>query len=122
MNEPADYRESLEYIDRRMRYGGLIGAIIEHTREDIRDSAIRVVEELEAKDFAWGRACAETTDREEGRLEGHAELLLWQLEHRFGSLPFHLKTKVLGAPPLQVRSWALRLLTASSLDEALGAP
>lgn len=103
-----------------MRHGGLMGAIIEHTREDLRGSAIRVVEELKAKELAWGRAVAETADREEGRLEGHAELLLWQLEHRFGPLPFHLKTKVLGAAPQQVESWALRVLTASSLVDVLG--
>lgn len=102
-----------------MKNRGLIGAIIEHTREDVRSSAIRVLEELEAKELAWGRADAATIEREEGRLEGRAELLLWQLEHRFGPLPFHLKPKVLGAPAHQIESWALRVLTASSIDDVL---
>jgi len=49
-------------------------------------------------------------------------LLLRQLELRFGSVPPHAKAKVLAAEPSQVDAWALRLLTASSLAEALAEP
>ena len=102
-----------------MKHGGLIEAIIEHTRGDVRASTIRVVEELEAKERAWGQAAAETAERQKGRWEGHAELLLWQLEHRFGPLPGPLKVEVLAAPPQQVERWAMCVLTATSLEEVL---
>jgi hypothetical protein len=98
-----DYRALLEYVWSAGRDPGMIEAIVEHTGEDAEDSAMSAAD--------WLRA--------QGREEGRAELLLRQLEHRFGPLPVALEAKVLAATTEQVERWALRVLTASSLAEAL---
>jgi hypothetical protein len=108
-----DYRTLMEYIEAVVKEEGMIEAIIEHSREDVRDSAMSAFGPIEAR--GW----------EKGRVEGEAwgrALLLRQLGHRFGSLPQSVKARVLAAEPRQVEDWALRLLTAASLAEALGDP
>lgn len=99
-----DYRTLLEYIWSTGADMGMIDAIVEHSREDVKDAAMSVADRLRAQ----------------GREEGRAELLLRQLEHRFAPLPAYVEVKVLAATPQQVDAWALRVLTAASLAEALG--
>lgn len=57
--------------------------------------------------------------REEGRLEGQAKLLLRLLELKFGALPEGTSDRLLGASSEQIERWGDRVLTATSLDDAL---
>jgi hypothetical protein len=56
-----------------------------------------------------------------GRTEGRAEILLKQLAARFGSVPTEAKAQVLAAKQPTLDRWALRVLTAPSLQAVLGA-
>jgi predicted transposase YdaD len=99
-----DYRTLLEYIWSAGKDVGMIEAIIEHSREDVKSEAMSAAEWL----------------REQGRAEGEAKLralLLRQLELRFGAVPPPERAKVLEAEPEQVETWALRLPIAASLSE-----
>jgi predicted transposase YdaD len=126
-----DHRALLEYIYAAGSDEGMIEAIIEHTREDLKDTVMSIADKLEARGWAKGeakgraegeakgRAEGEAKGRAEGEARGRATLLLRQLERRFGSLPPLVATSVLAATPEQVEAWALRLLDASTLDELL---
>jgi hypothetical protein len=63
--------------------------------------------------------------RDEGALKGErrgeGRLLLKQLRARFGELPPETVARVKGAEPETLEAWAVRLVTAASLDEVLGA-
>jgi len=62
--------------------------------------------------FAQGRL--------EGRLEGRAEMLLRLLARRYGPLPPEAGTRIAVASIEELDAIGERLLTAKSLDEALG--
>ena len=55
----------------------------------------------------------------EGKREGKRELLLDQLEQRFGPLPPATRPRIDAAAPEQLRAWARRVLTATTLDDVL---
>lgn len=54
---------------------------------------------------------------EEGKREGRAELLLRQLERRFGSLPADVMSRVRSASIGELEVWAERILDARSLAD-----
>ena len=60
--------------------------------------------------------------RERGLVEGselgQIQLLTKQLTKRFGTLPTQIQQKIRSSHPPQLEEWALRLIDASSLDEA----
>jgi hypothetical protein len=56
----------------------------------------------------------------EGRVEGRVELTLKLLAWRFGPLPDTVRTRVRGAQDAQLDVVAERMLTAQTLEEALG--
>jgi hypothetical protein len=56
----------------------------------------------------------------EGRIEGRVELTLKLLVRRFGPLPDVVRTRVRGAQDAQLDAVAERMLTAQTLEEALG--
>jgi len=56
----------------------------------------------------------------EGRIEGRVELTLKLLARRFGPLPDMVRTRVRGAQDAQLDAVTERLLTAQTLEEALG--
>jgi hypothetical protein len=58
---------------------------------------------------------------QKGRVEGRAQMLLKQLTARFGPVPAEAKAQVLGAKQPALDRWALRVLTAPSLQAVLGA-
>lgn len=60
-----------------------------------------------------------TEGRVEGRAEGRAELLLKQLDLRFGTVPTDVVDRLRGASASQLDLWAERVLTATSLDDVL---
>jgi len=55
--------------------------------------------------------------RQQGRTVGQAELLIHQLENRFGNLAGDLRQRVEQAPSNKLMRWATRLLDATSLDQ-----
>lgn len=55
-----------------------------------------------------------------GKAEGKAELLLRQLNLRFGAVSEAARARILGAPPERLDVWAERVLTRTSIDEILG--
>lgn len=55
--------------------------------------------------------------REEGVVQGREEVLLEQLSARFGALPGDLEARVHGADVETIRRWAVRILSAQTLDE-----
>jgi predicted transposase YdaD len=72
-------------------------------------------------DFArryFGQGKAE--GRMEGRMEGRVELTLKQLAWRFGPLPDTVQTRVRGAQDAQLDTVAERVLSAQTLEQALG--
>ena len=57
----------------------------------------------------------------EGSLQGRQAILLRQLEARFGKLPGEAKERVMSAGISQLDDWAVRVLSASALDDLLDA-
>ena len=55
----------------------------------------------------------------EGRLLGEANLVLRQLERRFGALPDSVEARVRSADDSALERWSLQILDASSLEEVL---
>jgi hypothetical protein len=113
-----DYRALLEYVWSAGKEEGMIEAIIEHSHEDTKDSAMSAADWLRAQGWRQGWE----DGRAAGREEGLRALLLRQLELRFGSVSPQVKAKVLEADPTRVETWALRLLSATTLDEAISDP
>jgi len=56
----------------------------------------------------------------EGRAEGRVEIVLKLLAKRFGPLPDSIQTRVRGAQDAQLDTVAEQVLTAQTLEEALG--
>jgi hypothetical protein len=80
------------------------------------DFARRYVAQGKAEGLVEGRM----EGRMEGRLEGQVELILKLLAKRFGPLPDMVRTRVRGAQDAQLGTVAERMLTAQTLEEALG--
>ena len=59
-------------------------------------------------------------ERKEGKAEGRVEIVLKQLALRFGALSDADKACVYGAKDAELDALAERVLTAKTLDEALG--
>ena len=70
--------------------------------------------------FGQGKAEGRTEGRTEGRLEGRVELALKLLALRFGQLPDETQTRVRSAQDAQLDAVFERMLTAQTLQEALG--
>jgi hypothetical protein len=86
---------------------------------------------LHARDIAGEEllhelACLREEGREEGRAEGElhgrAALLQRQLTHRFGPLPAEATEHLSTATIAELDAVGERLLTAATLEEALGPP
>jgi hypothetical protein len=58
--------------------------------------------------------------RVEGELRGMRATLLKQLTLRFKTLPDWVATRLEGADTAQLERWSERILTAASVEEALG--
>jgi len=87
--------------------------VMELTVEDLMD--IPFVEEA----FLKGEKEGEEKGKEKGKKEGMEEMLSRMLEVRFGPLPEWAKEKIASAEIETLENWGLRLLNASSLEEAL---
>ena len=56
----------------------------------------------------------------EGRAEGRAEIVLAQLENRFGPIPTHVMERVRSADPSTLLAWSAALLRARRLEDIFG--
>lgn len=79
-----------------------------------------VIRMLDPKNYEWQ---AESTKRHraQGKAEGEVGLLLKMLTLRVGALPDGIEAHLIAATAAQRAVMAERLLTASTLDEVLGA-
>ena len=104
-------RHILRYIVERMNLTPpLLEASLRRTKPDRWEALMGTVAE------AWieqGRA--------EGIELGQAELLLRQLDLRFGEVPKAVRERVRGAMSSELEAWAEAILVASSFDEVLAA-
>jgi hypothetical protein len=71
---------------------------------------------------AQGKAEGLAEGRMEGRVEGRVELTLKLLAARFGPLPDIVRTRVRGAQDAQLDAVTERILTAQTLEQAVGPP
>ena len=67
-----------------------------------------------------GHAEGHAEGRAEGHVEGRVELVLKQLATKYGYVPLAMVTRVRKASGVDVDEIAVRVLTADTLDEALG--
>ncbi|MDX1982843.1 MAG: hypothetical protein SFV51_21415 [Bryobacteraceae bacterium] len=81
--------------------------------KNIYDSAI-------AKGRAEGKAEGKAEGRAEGKAEGMTAILRELLEAKFGPLPKWAADRLRKATPAQAERWARRVLTASTLEAAVG--
>ncbi len=56
-----------------------------------------------------------------GKAKGRMELLLELLERRFGELPSDIRHRIRNAKDSEIRSWAVAVLDAATLDDVLAA-
>ncbi|MCY4461779.1 MAG: DUF4351 domain-containing protein, partial [Albidovulum sp.] len=71
--------------------------------------------------LARGEARGEARGRYEGEAKGRMELLQEQLERRFGELPSDIRHRIRNAKDSEIRSWAVAVLDAATLDDVLAA-
>ncbi len=64
----------------------------------------------------------ERIGEQRGAQRGRADMLLRQMERRFGSVASVTVERVRAASITHLDGWADRILTASSLEEVLGPP
>jgi hypothetical protein len=76
--------------------------------------AVRAASEAEGE--AKGRVEGEAI----GRLDGRIATLLEQLTAKFGLLPVETVARIENASLEELRLWSVQLLTATTLEEALG--
>lgn len=70
--------------------------------------------------FMTGADRLRAEGRAEGRVEAQAAILLRQLTIKFGPLPDTIQSRVRTATSSQLDTWIERILSAATLDEALG--
>jgi len=67
--------------------------------------------------LAEGRVQGRAEGKTEGLAEGKADILLVQLERRFGALPEGVEARVQTATADELEAWAQAVLDARDLDE-----
>ena len=111
--DDLDPDERGEYTDRLWAW--LTPVLKEQVQQMLRDHF-----PYPQSDFAkehYGKGLKEGL--KEGRLLGEANLVLRQLERRFGALPDSVEARVRSADDSALERWSLQILDASSLEEVL---
>jgi predicted transposase/invertase (TIGR01784 family) len=103
------YVSEVRKIERR---GEWIDVIRRHVGRDVEEVVVTLFDNLRAEGRAEGEA--------KGRAEGRAEVVLKQLALKFGALDEATSASVRAASIEELDRIAERVLTATSLDEALG--
>ena len=88
-------------------------ALLSSEDREVRDMALMTFSERER---TKGRTEGRAEGRTEGRAEGQAEIILAQLEERFGPIPGATVNRVRSAGPEALKSWAKALIHARDLD------
>lgn len=78
---------------------------------EAREAIVTFLDEIELRGHKKGR--------EEGLVEGSARMLVAQLRARFGAVPPAMRAKVKAADEATLARWAVQVLTAASIEEAL---
>ncbi|RBO90142.1 hypothetical protein [Nocardia puris] len=76
-------------------------------------------EQLRAEGEARGEARGRAEGEARGAARARAEMLIVLLAEKFGTLPNSAIERVHAADADRLRTWTLKILTASTLDEAL---
>ena len=76
---------------------------------------------LAEKWLAQGEARGRFEGEARGKAKGRMELLQEQLERRFGELPSDIRHRIRNAKDSEIRSWAVAVLDAATLDDVLAA-
>lgn len=112
-------RHILRYIVERMNLTlAHLEASLRRTKPDRWEALMGTVAE------AWleqGRAEGIEKGLADGRAEGRAELLLRQIELRFGHAPETVRDRIRTASLAELEAWGEAILVAASLDEVLTA-
>ena len=82
---------------------------------------LTAAEKLRREGRREGEARGEARGKAQGKAEGKREILLLQLRQRFGRLPAAVVARIDKAESAALDAWSSRVLTATSLDEVLGA-
>ena len=93
---------------------GFLGRVLP---EEMTKSFHHRVEELRQESKMKYVTSIERLGRREGRQEGLREVVLAQLEEKFGPPEAPILRRIEEAAPEQILLWAKKLLTASSQDE-----
>jgi hypothetical protein len=122
---PRDLDLILTYLDK-----GPIAVSL----ETIRQMLHRRVPEREEQIMGWltqpyfeqgvqqGLAAGRKEGRTEGQAEGQAKLLVRLLEKRFGSLPDHVRARILAADVQSLDTWFDRAIDATDLQSVFAEP
>jgi predicted transposase YdaD len=87
--------------------------LMEADREEVREMAATSAQVLEAR----GRKQGRIEGKLEGKLEGKSEMLMAQLEQKFGLLPAETVTALQSMSEAQLTRVGLRLLSAQTLED-----
>lgn len=111
-----------EIDDERGRiYFDLIHSFFKKTPKVLEESMTSVAFKYQS-DFARRYVAQGIAEgKVEGRLEGRLDIILELLAIRFGPLPESIQTRVRGASTEQMYAVGKQVLTAQTLEEALGA-
>jgi hypothetical protein len=86
-----------------------VGEVLEKAAgPEAREAIVTVLDEIEQRGERRGRA------------QGRAQMLLELLSARFGSVPAEVSAQVMAAGKVALSRWAIRVLTASTLEEVFG--
>ena len=112
-------RHLMRYIVERMNLTPpMLEASLRRTKPDRWEALMGTVAE------AWleqGKAEGIEQGLAEGRAEGRAELLLRQIELRFGHVPEAVRARIRAAALPELEAWGMAILVAASLDEVMAA-
>ncbi|WP_448151902.1 Rpn family recombination-promoting nuclease/putative transposase [Castellaniella caeni] len=92
-------------------------AALKRVKQERKMSYVLVAERL---GMEKGRAKGQAEGRIEGRVEGQAELLLLQIERRFGPVAGDVTQRVRCAQAKDLETWSLNFVDAATLDDVFG--
>ena len=109
---------SHEHIDREQLRRTIEEVIAPTAGEFVVTEYERIVEEGRKKGLRQGLE----KGRVEGRVEGGGMVLLALLDAKLGPVTEEVRTRVNGATPAELTTWAARILTAATLADVFDAP
>lgn len=96
-------------------------SLLSHPQPELENAMLTAAQQLYQQGHREGklegRLEGKLEGRLEGRLEAEVELLQELLEHKFGALPKRIQQRLATADEATLRTWSLRLLTATTLDD-----